>query len=676
MFTETMLRLFAIVSERNGEQVTRALLELGVMQFITISTLEGEAATGYRDASSLSADRAVQLGELRKRLESFLGSSGIVPRIPPAVTAETAHFDIGEERRRIDTLASGLQGIRERQRIIQNDILKYSEIRRQIDLYGSSMTSGILHTDSSFISLLIGTLPLRQAAAVEEELSRIPAVSLPIGDDGTRRHMIVISMKRDRSRAEAVVSAANWIPVEPAAEVRGAPGDAIESVNTRLAALRDEQDKLQVQSKALITDRRDELVDSWVRLRLNELYQNVQSTFRRSSHTLLFTGWIPASKRHETEQAVAAATGGTYYLEWLSPEHVSDLREEKYAAPVKLHNPRIFAPFQMLVTNFGIPEYGSIDPTPFVVITYLTMFGLMFADLGQGAVVLLLGIIGRLRLKKDSPYAKVSSLLIWCGAASIVVGALFGSLFGYAATRPLWFDFHGIISGHAHPSAGIRSIYDILGITVKFGITVICAGLLFNWINLIRLRRWTELILDKGGLLGGWIYGGGVYCGWFMVMHGYRQLPGSATLLLLLGIPALLLIAHGPVHHAKKRHAVTAGNIATWVMEWAVELLEIFSGYLANTLSFMRVAGLGIAHVSLMTAFFTMADMVRCGVHGFSGTLAATLLIIAGNVMVIALEGLSAGIQALRLNYYEFFTKFFHGMGKLFTPVALRDNNH
>ena len=94
-----------------------------------------------------------------------------------------------------------------------------------------------------------------------------------------------------------------------------------------------------------------------------------------------------------------------------------------------------------------------------------------------------------------------------------------------------------------------------------------------------------------------------------------------------------------------------------------VELLEIFSGYLSNTLSFMRVAGLGIAHACLMVSFFTIAGMT-------SGIL-SVLILILGNMLVIGLEGLSAGIQALRLSYYEFFTKFFHGTGNLYTPISL-----
>jgi V/A-type H+-transporting ATPase subunit I len=104
-----------------------------------------------------------------------------------------------------------------------------------------------------------------------------------------------------------------------------------------------------------------------------------------------------------------------------------------------------------------------------------------------------------------------------------------------------------------------------------------------------------------------------------------------------------------------------------FLMGWIVELLEIFSGYLSNTLSFMRVAGLGMAHVCLMISFFTMAQRT-------SG-IASVVIMVLGNMLVIGLEGLCAGIQALRLNYYEFFAKFFHGTGELYTPVSLNSSN-
>jgi V/A-type H+-transporting ATPase subunit I len=142
---------------------------------------------------------------------------------------------------------------------------------------------------------------------------------------------------------------------------------------------------------------------------------------------------------------------------------------------------------------------------------------------------------------------------------------------------------------------------------------------------------------------------------------------------LAFALPLTILLAKLPLGNylkKKKNQEVEKKGIGTLVMdivlEWIVDVLEIFSGFLANTLSFMRVAGLGIAHASLMTAFMEMAGMTK-GVF-------AILILILGNVLVIALEGLSAGIQALRLNYYEFFTKYFTGGGLTYNPIALQSH--
>jgi V/A-type H+-transporting ATPase subunit I len=223
----------------------------------------------------------------------------------------------------------------------------------------------------------------------------------------------------------------------------------------------------------------------------------------------------------------------------------------------------------MLVSNFGIPQYGTIDPTPFVMPIYLIMFGLMFADAGQGLVLTLIGALSayltRNNQAKRSAY-HLSWLIMWCGLSAVVFGVLFGSYFGRALLEPLWFDFHGIVAGHAETGSVIRDVYDILSIPIYFGITVIVLGLLFNWFNLIRTGRWAELVFDKGGLLGGWIYGGGVYIASYMVDHGYKEFPSGNRLVVRVGLPALLLLIKEPYHHFThvKAHAEKAAIRASW----------------------------------------------------------------------------------------------------------------
>lgn len=395
----------------------------------------------------------------------------------------------------------------------------------------------------------------------------------------------------------------------------------------------------------------------------------------------MFSGWMPEENRSKLMEALQSTTEGNCYIEWSKPDGSVSGDGSLSRPPVQLRNPRFLAPFQMLVTGYTIPEYGTIDPTFFVVFAYLVMFGLMFADVGQGLVLLLAGIWGSTLLKKHDGKTRIQNLMklfAWCGASSVVFGVLFGSYFGFALFPPLWFDYHSVVAGTVPGNPLIRDLFDILSIAVYFGMAIIFIGLLFNWINLIRLKKWAKLILDKGGVVGGWIYGGGIYTALFLVRNGYRQLPDVKTLMLLVGIPALLLFFKEPILAAlkgrKTQESVQKRNIfapLNMVMVGVVELLEVFSGYLSNTLSFLRVAGLGIAHVSLMTAFLELARMAASrGTGGFS--VWSVLILIVGNMLVIGLEGLSAGIQSLRLHYYEFFTKFLRGSGDVYTPVSLR----
>ena len=225
----------------------------------------------------------------------------------------------------------------------------------------------------------------------------------------------------------------------------------------------------------------------------------------------------------------------------------------------------------------------------------------------------------------------------------------------------------------------ITDIGGILLITIYFGIIVIGLGLVLNWINCISKGNWFKLIMDKGGLLGGWMYFAGTYAAFYFAQHNYKELPESNLLFFLVGLPAVLFMFKPPLEfylhnkmHPNNKEKFTVFSIMNFAMEWLVEMLEVFSGYLANTLSFMRVAGLGIAHVSLMIAFDQIAKMVTPD-GGFN--IWSILVLFAGNVLVIGLEGLSAGIQSLRLNYYEFFSKYFSGNGKAYAPISLKGNN-
>jgi len=668
MSTTPMTQLFAVVLGKDQERVTEALLREGVMQFISVLDLglqEPEKLSAVESAVSLA-----DLSDLRKRVEGILHTVGVIPSAPQEADLKNrASVSLATESSRLDKLDAGRRGIRERQRAIQQEILKLEDIKRQVGLYGLGLSGVKLEARHSILAVQTGQLPASNVRGLDEALKDLPALHMALGQEGDRVHHLLISMKRDRQQIGGILSGAGWADVELSGELLSSEANLLEELSGRLQALNAEQKALQDQVTDLVKKEEPHLRELWVSLRVGELCSRIQANFKSSSRTVAFAGWLPSSKKQRLIDRITEASEGRCYLEW----HDAGSDEVVGAdVPVQFKNPRVLAPFQMLVSNFGVPQYGTIDPTPVVMPMYLMMFGLMFADVGQGLVLAALGVLGARLLRKNEAKRglyHLSWLVIWCGVSAIIFGALLGSYFGMSLLKPLWFDFHGIVSGHSNSNSVINDIYDVLAITIYFGISVIVLGLLFNWINIIRTKRWMELVFDKGGILGGWIYGGGIYTASYMIAHDYKEFPSGGVLFFLVGLPSVLLLLKEPYHYFKHERGRSDQRpnpvmmTLDFLMKWIVELLEIFSGYLSNTLSFMRVAGLGIAHACLMISFFTLADMTS-GVFSI-------LILVLGNVLVIGLEGLSAGIQALRLNYYEFFTKFFHGTGKLHTPISL-----
>ncbi len=665
MFTTEMIQLFAVALERDRQPVTEALLREGVMQFVSMTELDRpQGLTQVEPEMALS-----KVTDLRRRIEGLLHTIGTIP-IPPQESdlGERVSLDLDKESERLDQLDQEREAVRERQRSLHQEILKIEDIKRQVDLYGLDLSGVKLPSQNSLLSTQTGKVPLAKRQTFTDEIKRLPVLNLVLGEDEECSHHLLLFMKRDRDALDRILAQAGWAKFELPGEMLSQQKNLLRELTGKLEALQGEQARLQDQVDELVKGQRDHLSQTWTQLRINELCARIQVNFQTSSRAILFAGWLPASKKDSLTEAVTQASEGRCYLEWAEPRSSEQIGEE---IPVQFKNPKALGPFQMLVSNFGVPEYGTIDPTPFVMPLYLAMFGLMFADAGQGVVLAILGALGIRSFKRDAAKKGMEQLcwlIVWCGISSIVFGVLLGSYFGMQWFKPLWFDFHGIVLGHeAHGM--VSDVLDILAVTIHFGIAVILLGLGFNWINLVRMRRYDELIFDKGGLLGGWIYLGGIYIAAQYVSSGYKSFPSGNVMFLLTGLPALLLFIKEPYHyvthgsHDENKPPIMMA-VMNWLMEWVVELLEIFSGYLSNTLSFMRVAGLGIAHVCLMVSFFTLADM--------AGGLFGIVILILGNVLVIGLEGLSAGIQALRLNYYEFFTKFFHGSGKLHTPISLR----
>lgn len=714
IFPQRMKRLTAVILKNDADKLTLRLLDAGVMDFIDVHSTGKELELGAegRIKPIESPETAADLADTRNRIETFLENAHIpLPQVSTLDTETLQKAETDKSNKELDKLAAGIQQIRDNQQGIQQEINRLQELHRQISLFeeitelvptGSyvDIQAGLIGKSryNSLISGLKGFPAYVHRGGFEQNDESGSEISSETDNSTFRKNklnstdsyeypVLLIFMTRDADSIGKLLDRIQWKTIEIPDEFRGMRSRALEELKLKISEAEKKQTLLASSAELLVTEQQGWLEETWKNLRMNELFSTMQSNYGKTSDTVIFSGWIPAHRTDKVTKGIEEITQGRCYLEWTVPEENNQSIPKK-DIPVLMEHPRAFLPFQWLVENYSIPRYGTIDPTVLVSVTYLMMFGLMFGDAGQGVILLIIGsLIARFR--KNST-AKLGKLIMWCGGASVIAGVLFGSYFGNAWLPPLWFNYHGIVSGHGGVGSGgisasyITTIYDILGITIKFGIGIISCGIILNCINRFRSKEWFHLFFDHGGLLAGWFYAGGVYTGFKFVNSGYSELPPAGTLLLVIGLPLIIFAAKAPLEFIDKmreaalksnKDAVTQRTTPTltlspakipgFIMDWIVELLELFTNYLSNTLSFMRVAGLGIAHVSLMVVFMQIAGSI-------SSPILSILILILGNSIVIVLEGLSAGIQALRLHYYEFFSKYFCGSGRVYHPISLR----
>jgi V/A-type H+-transporting ATPase subunit I len=340
-------------------------------------------------------------------------------------------------------------------------------------------------------------------------------------------------------------------------------------------------------------------------------------------------------------------------IEIADADSIRKVREGRIEVPVLLKNPSPLKPFQLLVSGYGVPSYNTIDPTVFVAVTFLTMFGMMFGDVGHGLVLLLAGLLLSARSMR---FKDAGRLVSACGVASVVFGILYGSFFGIEALIPaIW----------VKPLEGIT---DLFKVSIGFGVVVVSLGIILNVVNSLRSHSFVEHFFDKSGPLVGIVYWSGIGIAvTFMISSG--RLPHPLIFFGLFVTPLVLFFLQGPILRlAGRRREAFPDGVGTYIMGGLVGILEILMGYLANTVSFIRVAAFGLAHAGLFVAVFSLAELVAAKP---GGAFASWVILILGNAVIILLEGLVVTIQALRLEYYEFFSKFFKPSTAEYKPAFM-----
>ena len=437
-------------------------------------------------------------------------------------------------------------------------------------------------------------------------------------------------------------------------EYDGTPSQARQALEERIADLDRQLEELDQRIASVTAEHTDELAGAMQFLEKRSASFDIRKfaalTKEKDNVFYILCGWMP-EKQADAFQKEIEDDEKTFVV-------VEDDHDNIFSTPpTKLKNPKVFRPFEMYVKMYGLPAYNPLDPTMLVPLTYAFIFGAMFGDVGQGLVLLLGGLF--LYKKKGMDLA---AIIASAGVFSTFFGFMYGSFFGFEDTliKHIWLKPKEAMM--TLPVIG--QMNTVFVVAIVFGMFLILTAMILHIIVCVRNHDAEGTWFDTNGVAG-FLFYGFLVASLILVMSGHT-LPGAAILVIILGLPLLAMAFKEPLGAwLEKKKAKFDDGIPMYLVQTFFEMFEVLLSFFSNTLSFVRIGAFAVSHAAMMEVVLMLAGFTEGGSGNW-------LIIVLGNAFVCAMEGLIVGIQVLRLEYYELFSRFYKGTGHAFRPYEMK----
>jgi V/A-type H+-transporting ATPase subunit I len=521
------------------------------------------------------------------------------------------------------------------------------EVRRQLAPFSKLGIDLQDFREGHYIFSMFGFMPTNNIERLRTSLGQIPSALYVFGDVDPVSAVGLFGMMRDTDVLRRAARSAYLNTINIPTEYRGTPGEIVHAVDASIQRTQERISAYQSELHALQETRIRRMRHLLWRLRVSHHIMETISDFRKFKYTYLISGWIPQNKLDTVKSRVTAKS-----------EHAvvkaSELsREDRSVAPFLFKNPPIIRQFESLVKIYSTPAYNELDPTPLLALTFPIIFGVMFGDVGHGLFLLGIGLLLLSRkVKALIGLAQMGVIVTVCGVASTFFGVLYGSFFGNETLLPaIWLR-------------PLESTEEIIVATVIFGIVTLSLGMVINIVLSVQRNALGRAFFSKSGLAGLLFYGALVGFGVKLISPAIKI--SNDLLIPLVVISAICITFASVLEPLIEGRSTKHAGLGMVVMEGFFELFESLISLLSNTLSYTRMGAFAVAHGVLSLVVFILADLVSPG-HGP----AYWVVVALGNLFVIGFEGMIVVIQTLRLEYYEFFSKFFIGGGVRYSPLGL-----
>ena len=622
-----MKRVTLIAHADRKDGILRKLQDMGAVEITSAETEQLEAGQAPESLSALEkrlADVRESLEVIRKYDETK--SSFLTPK--PAISRDT----LGRMDSRFDDtdgIVAQIQKFSEDMATLKARRQRLKNKMAQLEPYADFDAPLECICPGRYTTCLLGSIPsdgIDEYKRIRKEYADV-AYFEAIGEL-RGYHSIYVIMDSDVH--EKLIGELKYIGFSEAyiKDLYGTPRDLLFDYQNEYDSLGIEADEYKEKAKRFVDDKpllkgqEDYLVNEITRLRTIE-------KLGESSAVFLMEGWLIA----EHEQAVQKT------LMDIAPESYITFRDptEDELPPTALSNSKPVEPFEAVTDMYSVPSSKGYDPNLIMAIFYFLIFGMMMADMAYG-LILTLGALLVLKLKKPTGmFRKITTVIMICGISTSLWGVFFGNLFS--------------IPGLPSVINPLEDAMSMLVICLGVGVLHLLVGLFIAaYMNIKRGKPWAALFDNFS---------------WVLVFVGVGFLAAGKTLIggaILIAVAILLVCTQG--RDKKGFFSKLAGGLAS---------IYNATGYLSDILSYCRIFGMGLATTVIAMVFNTIAGMLFGNVVGY--VFGAVVLVI-GHTFNIAINTLGAFVHTARLQYIEFFSKFYEGSGHAFMPLTIRTKNH
>jgi V/A-type H+-transporting ATPase subunit I len=633
-----------IVPAKDALGVTRVLSAKGIFHQVEAG---GSGVTGATSDSASWQERASAFASLERRLQGVAQTLG-VEADGAAVRGVEAAMDLKEATESVDRMESDVKRVSDALVEARRQLESLEGDRRRIEPVADLDFDMAQFRSAEFVVSMLGTLPASNVSRIATSLGRIPHALLVLRQDPQKPVVWLATARANRDVLERAAKSAYFEGLDLPVTYKGRPAEVIRELDHRIAAEQTRVRELQAETGRLARQHRESILKSLQDIHASRIMAEAILKYGHLRHTFVVIGWVPSQGLGELVQRIRGVSKET-----LVQSVPADRRGDKRNVPVALQGSKWLKPFQSLVTTYARPRYGEVDPTWLLALTFPLLFGAMFGDVGHGLLLAGFGwLLTSRKIQSLHGLAGLGGLITACGLAATVFGFLYGSVFGFEEIlHPLWLQ----------PS---EDPLTILAVAVGAGLAILTVGFTLGILNAARSAGIGHVLFGHTGIVVLVLFAS--VLGMAASAAGIWGLP-TLPFAIAAGVAALCIWFSELLSNlVEGERPLIHEGIVTYVFQGFMELFEVVISLLSNSLSYVRIGAFAIAHVVLSSVVFLLAGLLSPG-HG----VVYWIVVALGTVVIVGYEGLIVGIQAMRLSYYEFFSKFFAGGGIRFEPLTL-----